>query len=187
MSRWKPDAAGRLMAAAIALYDEQGYEATTVAEIAARAGLTKRTFFRHFADKREVLFIGSLELIRRWQEAVTAAPASATPLAAVTAGFEPVAEMFADRHSSSRVRARIVRANPEVQERELIKLQALAQALAEALCARGVDATRAMLAAQTASTVFHDAFGRWVADEHPAPLSQLLEASLRELQAVTAA
>ena len=187
MSRWKPDAAGRLMAAAIALYDEQGYEATTVADIAARAELTKRTFFRHFADKREVLFIGSQELIRRWREAVVAAPATATPLAAVAAGFGPVAEMFADTHAASRVRARIVRANPELQERELIKLQALSTGLAEALRDRGVEPNPAMLAAQTAATVFHDAFGRWVAAEHPTPLRQLLDASLRELQAVTAA
>ena len=75
MTRWKPDAAGRLVTAAIALFDEQGYDATTVAEIAERAGLTKRTFFRYFADKREVLFGGSEELERRWVEAVAAAPA----------------------------------------------------------------------------------------------------------------
>ena len=187
MSRWKPDAAGRLMAAAIELFDEQGYEATTVADIAARAELTKRTFFRHFADKREVLFSGSPELIRRWREAVAAAPPSATPLAAVAAGFDPVAEMFADTHAGSRVRARVVGANPELQERELIKLQALSQALAETLRARGVDAARAMLAAQTATTVFHDAFGRWVGAEDPVALRQLLDESLRELQAVTAA
>src|SRR3979490_381159 len=85
MTRWKPDAQGRLMSAAIELFDEQGYEATTVAEIAERAGLTERTFFRYFSDKREVLFSGSHELQRLWLEGVAAAPADATPLAVVAA------------------------------------------------------------------------------------------------------
>src|SRR5579871_2940897 len=106
MSRWKPDAPGRLARAAIELFDEQGYEATTVAEIAERAGLTKRTFFRHFSDKREVLFSGSEELERRWLEAVAAAPRDATPLAAATAAFDPVAEMFEERHAFAAIRAR---------------------------------------------------------------------------------
>src|ERR1700722_18885891 len=126
MSRWKPDATGRLIEAAITLFAEQGYEETTVAEIAARAGLTKRTFFRYFSDKREVLFSGSQELERIWLEAAAAAPPEATPLAVVTAGFDPVAEMFAARHDFARVRAAIVDANPELRERELIKLQNLA-------------------------------------------------------------
>src|ERR1700759_2068994 len=123
MTRWKPDAAGRLMAAAMSLFEEQGYDAPTVAEIAERAGLPKRTFFRYFADKREVLCGGSSELERRWVEAVAAAPAGAEPLAAVMAGFDPIAEMFEERHEFAEVRARIVTANPQLQERELIKLQ----------------------------------------------------------------
>src|SRR5882762_9368732 len=90
MSRWKPDAQGRLLSAAMELFDEQGYEATTVAEIAERAGLTKRTFFRYFSDKREVLFSGSHELQRLWLEWVAAALADATPLAVVAAGLDPV-------------------------------------------------------------------------------------------------
>src|ERR1700735_5263894 len=104
MARWRPDAQGRLMTAAIELFEEQGYEATTVAEIAERADLTKRTFFRYFTDKREVLFNGTDELVRLWLEAVAAAPANATPLAAAAAGFDPVAEIFADRHAFARVR-----------------------------------------------------------------------------------
>jgi AcrR family transcriptional regulator len=102
MSRWKPDAKGRLVTAAIELFAEQGYEATTVAEIAERAGLTKRTFFRYFSDKREVLFSGSQELQRLWLEGVSGAPADATQLAVVAAGLDPVAEMFTERHASPR-------------------------------------------------------------------------------------
>ena len=125
------------MSAAIELFDEQGYEATTVAEIAERAGLTKRTFFRYFSDKREVLFSGSQELQRLWLEGVAAAPADATPLAVVMAGLDPVAEMFTERHDFARIRAGIIEANPELQERELIKLQNLAGAIKAALVRAG--------------------------------------------------
>jgi AcrR family transcriptional regulator len=187
MSRWKPDAQGRLTSAAIELFDEQGYEATTVAEIAERAGLTKRTFFRYFSDKREVLFSGSHELQRRWLEGVAAAPADATPLAAVAAGLDPVAEMFAERHAFARIRAHIIDANPELQERELIKLQNLAGAVKTALVARGVSANAAILAAQAGVTVFHVAFARWVEQDDAAAFRRLMDESLEELRSVTAA
>jgi AcrR family transcriptional regulator len=187
MSRWKPDAAGRLMTAAIALFDEQGYEQTTVAEIAERAGLTKRTFFRYFADKREVLFSGSQQLEYLWLDAVAAAPAGADPLTAATAGFDPVAEMFTERHEFARIRARIITSNPELQERELIKLQTLAGAIQTALAGRGVSPSAAILAAQAAVTVFHVAFARWVQQDDPAAFRRLMDMSLNELRTVTAA
>jgi AcrR family transcriptional regulator len=187
MTRWKPDAAGRLMAAAIALFEEQGYDATTVAEIAERAELTKRTFFRHFADKREVLFSGSQELERVWREAVAAAPQEDSPLAAVTAGFDALAELFEERHAFARLRAGIVAANPELQERELIKLQTLAGGIADELRARGVSHNAAILAAQAGVTVFHVAFARWVGQDDPAAFRHLMEESLDELRGVTAA
>jgi len=187
MTRWKPDAAGRLTAAAITLFEEQGYDATTVAEIAERAGLTKRTFFRHFADKREVLFSGSRELERIWREAVAAAPPEATPMAAVTAGFDGLAELFAPRHAFAGIRARIVNANPELQERELIKLQTLAHGIAMELRARGVSHNAAILASQAGVTVFHVAFARWVTQDDPAAFRALMDDALEELRGVTAA
>jgi AcrR family transcriptional regulator len=186
MSRWKPDAQGRLMSAAIELFDEQGYEATTVAEIAERAGLTKRTFFRYFSDKREVLFSGSQELQRLWLEGLAAAPADASPLAAVTAGLDPVVEMFAERQAFARTRAQIIEANPELQERELIKLQTLAAAIKAALVQRGVSVNAAILAAQTGVTVFHVAFAHWVQQNDPTAFRRLIDESLQELQSVTA-
>jgi AcrR family transcriptional regulator len=186
MTRWKPDAQGRLMSAAIELFEEQGYEATTVAEIAERAGLTRRTFFRHFSDKREVLFSGSQELQRLWLEGVAGAPAAASPLVAVTAGLGPVAEMFTERHAFARIRAQIVEANPELQERELIKLQSLAAAIGDALLARGVSMNAAMLAAQAGVTVFHVAFAHWVQQDDPAAFQRLMDESLAELRSVTA-
>jgi AcrR family transcriptional regulator len=186
MSRWKPDAQRRLMSAAIELFDEQGYDATTVAEIAERAGLTKRTFFRYFSDKREVLFSGSQELQRVWLEGVAAAPPDATPISVVTAGLDPVAEMFIERHDFARIRAGIIEANPELQERELIKLQNLAGAIKAALIARGVSANAAILAAQAGVTVFHVAFAHWVQQDDPTAFRRLMDESLEELRSVTA-
>lgn len=175
------------MKAALALFEEQGYDATTVAEIAERAGLTKRTFFRHFTDKREVLFSGGDDLARCWVDVVAAAPPDATPLAMVTAGFDAVAEMFEERHAFASVRARIIEANPELQERELIKLQRLAASVAEALRARDVSDNAATLAAQAGVTVFRLAFARWVSQDDPAALRRLMHESLEEFRGVTAA
>jgi AcrR family transcriptional regulator len=186
MSRWKPDAQGRLMGAAIELFDEQGYEATTVAEIAERAELTKRTFFRYFADKREVLFSGSQELQRLWLAGLAAAPAEANPLAVVTAGLDPVAEMFTERHPFARIRAQVIEANPELQERELIKLQRLTAAIKGALVERGVAVNAAILAAHSGVTIFHVAFARWVQQNDPTALRRLIDESLQELRSVTA-
>lgn len=187
MSRWEPDAVGRLTMAAIELFDEQGYDATTVAEIAERAGLTKRTFFRHFSDKREALFSGTQQLERLWLDGIAAAPESTDPLGTVTAGFDPVAELFAQRHPFARMRSRVINANPELQERELIKLQKLAGAIKGALVQRGVPEHASILAAQAGVTVFHVAFAHWVQQEDPAVFRQLLEESLEELRSVTAA
>jgi len=158
------------MNAAIELFDERGYEATTVAEIAERAGLTKRTFFRYFSDKREVLFSGS-----------------ATPLTVVTAGLDPVAEMFTELHPFARIRAQIIEANPELQERELIKLQNLAGVIKTALVERGVSANAAILAAQAGVTVFHVAFAHWVQQDDPTAFRRLIDDSLEDLRSVTAA
>jgi AcrR family transcriptional regulator len=186
MSRWKPDAAGRLIEAALTLFDEHGYEAITVAEIAARAGLTKRTFFRYFADKREVLFRGSEELRDLFVSSVAGAPPDAGPFAAVETERDAIAAMFTERHPFARTRARIIATNPELQERELIKLESLAEAVAGALRDRGVPDHAATLAAQTGITVFHVAFGRWVAQDDSAALQRLMRESLEELRALTA-
>jgi AcrR family transcriptional regulator len=187
MTRWKPDAAGRLIKAAITLFDQQGYDETTVAEIAERAGLTKRTFFRHFADKREVLFDGAGELEQLWISGVAAAPPEASALAAVLAGLESVIAIFAERHQFARIRSRIIATNPELQERELIKLQALAGAITAALQERGVEHHTGVLAAQMGVTVFHVAFARWVAQDDPSAFQRLTQESLDELRSVTAA
>jgi AcrR family transcriptional regulator len=187
MGRWKPDASLRLQQAALSLYAERGFDATTVAEIAERAGLTKRTFFRYFADKREVLFLGSDELQELFVNATAAAPASATPIEAVASALNAAGPIFAQRQDFVRQRHAIIAANPELRERELIKLSSMAAAIAEALRTRGVPDQPAILAAQTGMTVFQAAMARWVAQPDPHALPRLIGETLQELRVLTAA
>ena len=186
MSRWQPDAQRRLQHAAMTLFGERGFDDVTVAEIAERAGLTKRTFFRYFADKREVLFSGGEELERLFVDAVLDAPPTASPLDAVAAAFGGVGKMFAPRREFAAARSRIVEANPELQERELIKLARLGSAVAGALRARGCDTSAATLAAETGITVFRLAFNEWVRDPSAPPLDEVMCQSLNELRAIVA-
>ncbi|MEU9477925.1 helix-turn-helix domain-containing protein [Streptomyces sp. NPDC048191] len=186
MGRWEPDARGRLAKAALALYAERGYEQTTVAEIAKRAGLTERTFFRHYADKREVLFAGAGELEDLFVRAVAGAPRAAVPLDALTAGLDAVAGMFADRRDFACRRQAVITANAELRERELIKLASLGAALAETLRGRGVAEPAASLAAEAAVAVFKVAFERWIAPDEERSMQLLIRESLAELRAVAA-
>jgi AcrR family transcriptional regulator len=186
MGRWEPNARGRLEQAAMELYSEHGFEQTTVAEIAARAGLTERTFFRHFADKREVLFWGAGALQELFVSTVASAPDSAAPIDAVAAALEAAGAALQERRESARQRQAIITANAELQERELIKLAALASALAAALCRRGVADPAASLTAEAGIAVFKVAFERWVSDTGPRDLPQYIRESLDELKAVTA-
>src|SRR6201999_3767883 len=187
MARWKPGANGRLAEAAMELFDERGFEATTVADIAERAGLTKRTFFRYFADKREVLFSGSEHLQALFAGAVAAAPEAATPLAAVAAGLDAVAGMFADRREFAARRQLVIASHPELQERERNKLATLAAAVAEALRARGERDPGAILAAESGVTVFRIAFERWVEPDNRRDLGPWMREVLDERRGVTQA
>ncbi|MCW2995486.1 MAG: TetR family transcriptional regulator [Conexibacter sp.] len=186
VARWQPDAVGRLQDAAFTLFDEQGFDRTTVAEIAERAGLTKRTFFRYFADKREVLFGGSKGLEDVFVTAIAGAPAAASPLDAMAAALDALAELFEERRAGSARRQRIIVANPELQERELIKLATLAAAVAGALRARGVKEPAATLTAEAGVTIFKVSFGRWVEPANRKTLARLQREALAELRAVAA-
>jgi AcrR family transcriptional regulator len=168
------------------LYAERGYEQTTVAEIAQRAGLTARTFFRYFADKREVLFAGSEALGEQLDTVLAAAPASATPLAAVAEALGAVAETIGQDRDFSRRRQAVIAANAELQERELIKLAGWSAALAGGLVRRGVDEPTASLAAQTGVAAFRVAFERWLADPGDRSLADTLRDSFDQLSAVIA-
>ena len=184
MGRWQPNARGRLEQAALELYGERGFEHTTVAEIAERAGLTERTFFRHFADKREVLFGGAGRLDELLENGVAAAPTDATPIQSVAAGLDAVAVLLSERRDFARKRQPIIAANAELRERELIKLAAWAVVLADALRERGVDGPTATLAAEIGIAVFRIAFQRWVEDTDATGLAELIGTSLDELKAL---
>src|SRR5689334_19619355 len=133
VGRWEPDAQGRLTRAALELYAERGFDRTTVADIAARAGVTERTFFRYFADKREVLFDGAHTLERAVVDGIAAAPATATPIDVVAEAFAGASSVLEDRRDFARQRAAAIAATPALQERELLKLAALGSAAAAAL------------------------------------------------------
>lgn len=187
MGRWEADAAGRFRAAAIELFGEIGYEQTTVAAIAARAGLTSRTFFRYFADKREVLFDGTERLQQLMVDSLSQAPAEASPLDAVTAALMKAGDFFDDeRRPFSRLRYLVIAAHPDLHERELIKLARLSGALAAALRARGVEEPDASLVAETGIAVFRIAFAQWVAESEERGYAEILKQSLARLKTLTA-
>jgi len=186
MGRWEPNARGRLLQAALELYGERGFEQTTVAEIAERAGLTERTFFRHFADKREVLFAGAAALEELLVSTVAKAPDGLAPIDAAAAGIEAAGAAIQAGGELPRMRATIIAASAELQERELIKLASLASALADELRRRGVTEPAASLTAEAAIAVFRIAFERWINEPDQQDLPRLIRESLDELKAVTA-
>lgn len=186
MSRWEPNAQGRLEQAALELYGERGFDQTTVAEIAERAGLTERTFFRYFADKREMLFWGQDRLRELYVRAIAAAPETATPIEAVAAALEAAVPVFHERRERARQRQAVIDAHPGLQERELLKRAALAAAMGEALRQRGVPEPPASLAAEVGVLAFHVAFTRWVNDAEERDLSRLIREALDQLRVILA-
>jgi AcrR family transcriptional regulator len=186
MGRWEPNARGRLMQAAFALYGERGFEQTTVAEIAERAGLTERTFFRHFADKREVLFAGAGALQELLVSTVIDASASLAPIDAAAVGLEAIGGFIQEGGDLARQRQAIIASSAELQERELIKLASLATALAEALRVRGVEDPAASLSAEAGIAVFKVAFERYVDAANQQDLPTVIRESLDGLKVITA-
>jgi AcrR family transcriptional regulator len=162
MARWQPHAPERLAVAALELFEERGYENTTVIEIAERAGLTKSTFFRHFQDKREVLFGGDA-MTGLLAEGIAAAPATATPLEAVAHALDAVArEAFTpDRRPFVARRRAVIAANPELREREALKSLGLTAAMADALKRRGVPELASCVAAELSTLALRLAYERW--------------------------
>lgn len=185
MSRWEPNAQGRLEQAALELFAERGYDQTTVQDIAVRAGLTKRTFFRHFTDKREVLFGGGDAFQQRFVDGLAATPPAAGPLEAIASTLQAVAASLQDRREPGRRRHAVISAHPELQERELVKLAAVAAALAAGLRDRGVPEPAATVTAETAVVVFRTAFERWVTTTGDEDLTTLIHESLEALPTVT--
>jgi AcrR family transcriptional regulator len=187
MGRWEPNSRGRLQEAALALYSERGFDQTTAAQIATRAGLTERTFFRHFADKREVLFGGSALLRERIVAGVTSAPAADGPLDAVAQGLNAAAAMLGEaRRDLTALRQAVIAANSELRERELAKLADYATAVAAALRQRGVGELQATLAAEAGMSVLRVAIERWANSDDDRSLAAIMHDSVAELRAVAA-
>jgi AcrR family transcriptional regulator len=186
MGRWEPNARGRLEQAALELFIERGFDQVTVAEIATRAGLTERTFFRHFADKPEVLFWGQGAFQELIVSTVASASDSLAPIDAVAGALQAAGAVLQERRESARQRQTVIDANAELQARELIKLASLAAAIAGALRHRGLGEPTASLTAEAGIAVFKIAFERWIRQPGQADLPQLIWESLDELRVVTA-
>ncbi|HTU73002.1 MAG TPA: helix-turn-helix domain-containing protein [Trebonia sp.] len=189
MARWEPGARERMVLAAVDLFTEQGYDATTVAQIAERAGVTKSTFFRHFADKRELLAAGQEALSRLLAEGIAEAPPTASPLEAVAAGLERAASAMGpmNRELGPRLKAAIA-ANAELQERDALKSVGLAAAVTDALVARGVPDPIAHLAGEIGVLAFKRGYSQWL-EADPATaggLTPYTAAALDDLRAASA-
>ena len=186
VTRWPPDSRARLEAAALELYLEQGFDETTVAEIAARAGLTERTFFRYIADKREVLFGGAGLMAEALTAAVAASPAEAAPMEAVVEALASLGPLFDGRQELVLRRQVVIDSHTELRARELVKLESLSATLTEALTRRGVPAGPARLAATAGLAAFRVAFQNWIDDGGRSEMAALIRRSAAELRSVAA-
>jgi AcrR family transcriptional regulator len=183
MARWEPGARERLVLAAVDLFAEQGYDATTVAQIAERAGVTKSTFFRHFPDKHELLTAGQQTLSRLLAEGIAEAPDTATPLEAVAAGLARASNAMGpmNHELAPRLKA-VVAANVELQERDALKSVGLAAAMTDALLTRGVPSPTAHLAAEVGVLAFKQGYAQWLRARPDATLAPYVLAALEDLR-----
>jgi AcrR family transcriptional regulator len=186
MGRWEPDAAGRLQQAAMALFLERGYAEVTVAEITDRAGLTKRTFFNHFPDKREVLFAGAAAFEAAVVGYLDEASEAMAPLDAAVDALTRGGLTLSDYIAFADARSQLIDSSPELRERDLVKMSLLASAIARALARRHVPAGMATLTAQAAVAVFTAAYASWAKDTG-ADFGSLMQRSLADLRQVVVA
>ncbi|GAA3583342.1 TetR/AcrR family transcriptional regulator [Kribbella ginsengisoli] len=187
VSRWQPDARERLERAALELFAEQGFAATTVPEITARAGLTTRTFFRHFADKREVLFSGEEEVPGLVTQMMADAPAALDPVTLIVEGLKTIAETrFEGRREELREKRQIVRTDESLRERNLRKLAALRDAIHTGFVARGVAPLPATLLAEISVTLLNVSLNEWLDQTADRPLFDIVLDTLESLQTTVA-
>ena len=182
MPRWEAGAQARLTQAAYELYIERGFERVTVAEIAHRAGLTKRTFFRYFDDKREVLFSGAPAMQEAVVDAVATAPEHVAPIEVVVDALVAAGSRITEIGEGAKARQRLIESSSELQEREMIKMVALKNAIGAALQMRGVAGSWADLTAQAGVAVFQTAFERWAHADGPADFPSLMYEALHDLR-----
>lgn len=184
MTRWAPDAALRLERAAMELFEEQGYDATTVPQITARAGLTTRTFFRHFNDKREVLFLRDREFPAVIQASLVDAPGSDHPLEAAQAGLLSAAASLEPLRGNILRRQAVVRSDDRLRERELLKSARLADAVSAGLLERGFANDQVRIVAPLAVLAFELALTDWTASDDSQTLADCLTRTWADLGVV---
>ncbi len=185
MPRSGEDARRRLQQAALELYQERGFDQTTTAQIAARAGVNERTFFRHFPDKREVLFAGEADLRAALVQEVADAPDGLQPLDVLLCAFRKAGRILEDNRPFSEPRLEIIARTPALRERDLAKGASLTETLAQALRERDVPARLADLAAQTGWVTFHHAAQAWI-DDPSRTLDAHLHQAFDDLRALSA-
>ncbi|MGX6601415.1 helix-turn-helix domain-containing protein [Micromonosporaceae bacterium Da 78-11] len=185
MSRWEPGAAERLQSAALELFVEHGFAAVTVPEITARAGLTTRTFFRHYADKREVLFTGENLLPAVMTQVFAAAAPELTPMEVIVGGLrDVVAPRFEGLRDHLRLRRGVVLSDEGLRERELRKRSLMGEAGAAGFRDRGLSDLEATLAAQLAATILDTAVSRWLDEDGDRALADIVLETAAALQAI---
>lgn len=185
MSRWKPDGRRRLQNAAIELFTEQGFTATTTAAISERAGLTQRTFFRYFKDKREVLFGDEQALQETLVQNTLNAPHSAGPMQAAKTGFIAVCNQLQPLRTLLKKREQIILSSPELREREFVKGMALSSALKDVLVKRGASSAEAEIAAEAVFSLFRIAYHKWISSRTMLNMEKLIEEAYKQLATLT--
>jgi AcrR family transcriptional regulator len=186
MGRWEPDAQGRLRRAALDLFLTRGFDETTVGDIASAAGVTERTFFRYFSDKREVLFDSTRTLEASVLEAIAATPPDVGPLDAAGRAMVVGSGVMPER-PYAQARSRAILSTPSLLERERMKLASLATVVAVALRERGVVEPAASLAAESAVAVFHVGFQQWISTDDGPDLAACVADALAGLKALSTA
>jgi AcrR family transcriptional regulator len=185
VARWQPNPRERLERAAIELFAAQGYDETTVEQIAAGAGLARSTFFRHFGDKREILFGGQDGLPARLADGIENAPTHQTALEAIETAFTGIAEIWftPERRDLAPRRISVIASNPELTERELLKRRRITHAITTALGSRGVAEPASTVAAELATVAFSQTISAWAAPENTEEFPAIAARVLRRLHA----
>ena len=186
MSRWEPNTVERLQDAAMTLFSERGYSDVTIADIAGHAGLTKRTFFNHFPDKRDVLFAGSGALEEEVERCILESDREEAAIDVAVSALTRAGEALSQYSDVARLRREVIASSPELQERSLIKMASLSRVIAASLVARDPRIRDATLVADSAVTVFGAAYAAW-AEVPESPFGDLMQTVLAELRAAIGA
>lgn len=183
MGRWEPDAQGRLLSAALELFAEHGYEATTTAQIAERAGLTKTTLFRLFSDKREIVFQGQSALVELVRRGVSEAPMGANPSELMAGAIGLLSRAHTEDHRrTGRILDPVLAESPELNERAVFKRFTIASTLEKALADRGVEKREAGILADLGVRAYYSGYELWVASDSPSPLADYVADELSHLE-----